>query len=62
MAAQFDLKVGETLLIGNVAALTLIKKSGQLAHLVVDAPANIKVEVKSNSAASQAAKGIGVVA
>lgn len=57
MPAYFDLKVGESMTIG-AATLTLQKKSGQLARLMVDAPDNVKVEVKRSGVAAQAAKGI----
>lgn len=59
MPAYFDLKVGESLSIGDgKVSVTLQKKSGQLARLMVDAPINVRVEVKGNGAAAQAAKGI----
>jgi hypothetical protein len=58
MAAYFDLKVGESLSITGGIIVTLQKKSGQLARLMVDAPTNIKVEVKANGAAAQAVTGI----
>lgn len=54
---HFDIKVGESLKIGD-ATVTLQKKAGQLARLSIDAPANVRVEVKSSGAAAQAAKGI----
>lgn len=56
---HFDLKVGESLAIGNGEVfVTLQKKSGQLARLRVDAPLDMRVEVKRNGAAAQASKGI----
>ena len=55
---HFDIKVGEALKIGGDVTVTLQKKTGQLARLSIDAPANVRVEVKSSGAAAQAAKGI----
>jgi len=57
MAAFFDLKVGESMTIGP-ATVTLQKKSGQLARLMVNAPDDVRVEVNRHSGAAQAAKGI----
>ena len=59
---HFDIKVGETLRIGDDVMVTLQKKSGQLARLTIDRPESIKVEVKGLGAATQAAKGILVAA
>lgn len=55
---HLDLKVGESLKIGSDVTLTLQKKAGQLARLSIDAPANVRVEVKASRAAAQAVKGI----
>ena len=55
---HFDIKVGESLSIGNDVTVTLQKKSGQLARLTVDRPENMRVEVNRTGAAAQAAKGI----
>lgn len=54
----FDVKVGESLKIGSDITITLEKKSGQLARLMVDKPESTRVEVKRNGAAAHAAKGI----
>jgi len=55
---HFDLKVGESLSIGGDVTVTLQKKAGQLARLSIDAPANVRVEVKSARASTQALRGI----
>lgn len=55
---HFDIKVGESLAIGDDVTVTLQKKSGQLARLTIDRPENMRVEVKTTGAAQHAAKGI----
>lgn len=59
---HYDIKVGESLRIGSDVTVTLQKKSGQLARLTVDRPENMRVEVKANGAAAQAARGISMQA
>lgn len=58
---HFDVKVGESLVIGGDVTVTLQKKSGQLARLTVDRPDSMRVEVKRNGAAGQAARGIALI-
>lgn len=53
-----DLKVGETLRIGDVAMITMQQKSGQLARLTVDADSSVQIKkVQHHSPASIAASG-----
>ncbi|WP_152534636.1 carbon storage regulator [Martelella sp. AD-3] len=42
MALKIDLRVGETLQVGE-ARLKLVRKAGQVATLVIDAPREMKI-------------------
>lgn len=44
-----DLRINETLMVGD-AIVRLERKSGQLARLVIEAPANIRVSTPTRSA------------
>ena len=48
----YDLKVGQTLTIGN-ATVRLERKSGQLARLVVDAPSEMAVNLTKDKSAHE---------
>lgn len=47
MALKIDLRVGETLQVGD-ARLKLVRKAGQVATLVIDAPREVKITTNSN--------------
>lgn len=54
----WDLKVGETLRVGEVADITLMEKSGKLARLSIEADPKVKIELARENTGRLAAQGL----
>ena len=62
MSKLIDLRVGETIKVGDVAAITLIEKSGKLARLSIVADSRVKIDHVKVSASRLARMGLTVAA
>jgi sRNA-binding carbon storage regulator CsrA len=57
---KIDLKVGESIKIGDLASITMVEKSGQLARLDIKADQSVKIEHVRINASSVARAGLTV--
>lgn len=61
MAMKIDLRPGQTLMIGDVA-VTMVKKSGQLACLVIEADKSVTIRRPGDEPQSQPGKLVALQA